>query len=362
MTRPLLPLLTIAACVVGGGSTRAQQVLEIDYAAGRTVIDDEWRAILWQSAIDHGRGILYVRDSEEPEGVMAFSLETGEWLRTIRASTGGGPQELPQGITGLSVALDGRLYVAGMVRVIEFGLGGEHLSSWTPNAPPRTGPVCDLAGQPAVPTVHGVVRRGEDGADRRIGSNAAAFGHDPEEWEVDESLRDEILRLLLSAKMGCTEDAAFVATEYDDKTDSIAIYYANSNREGRLPIPADLAREQRHTVGPLVATDGRGNVVLMAAATVRILNEEGGFRTMGVVVNPWTGCHATIRNPEPNMFAQSFRGIYRDSAVVALRYHEEGRENGRKVFTYHQYANKVTLYPLRRVDGDPCPGMLPSVR
>ena len=362
MTRPILPLLLIAGWAVGGGSADAQQVLEINYSAGRTVIDDEWRAIRYQSAIDHGRGILYVRDYEEPEGVMAFSLETGEWLRTIRAATGGGPLELPHGISGLSVAPDGRLYIAGKTRVIEFDPDGVHLSTWTPHAPPRFGLVCDLGGQPAVPTVGGVVRRGDDGADQPVGPRVAQIGLDPEDGAVDESMSDEISRLLMTARMGCTPEAAFVATEYDDHTDSIAIYYRESNREGRLPIPADLAREQRQTVGPRVATDGRGNLVLIGVSVILQDRSQGrGVSLMGAVVDPWTGCHAIVRNPEPYMRAQSFRGIYRDSAVVALRYHEETRENGRRVVTFHQYANKVTLYPLRRISGDPCPGMLPSV-
>ena len=34
-------------------------------------------------AVDHDRGILYVNDAEEPEGIMAFSLSTGERIRVL---------------------------------------------------------------------------------------------------------------------------------------------------------------------------------------------------------------------------------------------------------------------------------------
>lgn len=50
------------------------------------MVDDPWRAIGCRSATDHARGVLYVLDAEEPGGVMAFSLETGEWIRTDRSS------------------------------------------------------------------------------------------------------------------------------------------------------------------------------------------------------------------------------------------------------------------------------------
>ena len=34
---------------------------------------------------------------------------------------------------------------------------------------------------------------------------------------------------------------------------------------------------------------------------------------------------------------------------------------GRKALTFFDHAYKVGLYPLRRVSGEPCPGMLPTV-
>lgn len=86
--------------------------------------------------------MLYVLDSEEPEGVMAFSLETGEWIRTIMAPEGDGPRELPEGVEAMSVAPDGRLYVSGPVRILEFDPQGDYLGSWTPRLAGRAAGCC----------------------------------------------------------------------------------------------------------------------------------------------------------------------------------------------------------------------------
>ena len=66
--------------------------------AGRTIIDDQWRSMGSVTlAVDHDRGILYVNDAEEPEGIMAFSLSTGERIRVLPAREGDGPHEFSQG-------------------------------------------------------------------------------------------------------------------------------------------------------------------------------------------------------------------------------------------------------------------------
>ena len=353
--------LLVAAGWAIGGAAEAQQVLVIDYDTGRVVLDDEWRSFYSRSAIDHERSILYVHDDEEPQGIMAFSLETGEHLRTYLTPTGNGPRELPQGVRGVAVAPGGRLYVAGMIRVLEFGPQGEYLSNWTPRAPARAdGSVCDLGGQPAVPALNGVIRRGEDGSEEALGPNIVIVSENPEDWDFDHNISDALWRLR-KARILCTPDAAFVVTEHADKTDSLSVYYRRSNRAGRLQIPADLAVDQAQTVGPLLETDGRGNLVVRAVATPYLALQEGGYMTAGAVIDPETGCHATIRNPEPNMFQPWLAGIHRDSAVVAYSYREDSVEGGRPVYDYFAYANKVVLHPLRRVSGEPCSGMLPTV-
>lgn len=280
MTRSAPPLLIAACFAIGVGSASAQQVLEIDYESGRTIIDDPWRAIAGGTAIDHGAGVLYVLDAEEPEGVMAFSLETGEWIRTIMTPTGDGPQELPEGVESMSVASDGRLYVSGLARILEFDPQGNYLGHWTPNLAPRLeGAVCDFGGQPAVPTRNGVVRRSEDGPDEAIGENVELLSGDPDDWEKTDESFDEFWRVQ-SARILCTPNAAYVMTQYGGtstyrevsegvaKPDSLAVYYYRSNREGRLSIPAGLAADQALTVGPLLETDNRGNLVLLGISLV----------------------------------------------------------------------------------------------
>ena len=78
---PYIPLPAALAAMVTtlcAPAAAAQQILEVDLSAGRTIIDDQWRSMgSIVLAVDHDRGILYVNDAEEPEGIMAFSLATG---------------------------------------------------------------------------------------------------------------------------------------------------------------------------------------------------------------------------------------------------------------------------------------------
>ena len=147
-------------------------MLEIDTAAGRVIIDDEWRAIrtIEGTHLDRTRAILYATDDEEPHAVMAFSLETGEWLRTIPTPQGDGPYELSQGMADLTVGRAGTLYVAGHVRVLEFDPLGNAVSNWRPAPGTGVSGVCELDGQPAVVMRGGVIRRGADGTDERFGA------------------------------------------------------------------------------------------------------------------------------------------------------------------------------------------------
>lgn len=88
-------LLLLSLLLVGAPRALAQQVLEVDYDTERVVIDEPYqRSFAFDMlAIDHARGILYVEDREELEGVVSFSLLTGERLNVVRYTTGGGPNE-----------------------------------------------------------------------------------------------------------------------------------------------------------------------------------------------------------------------------------------------------------------------------
>ena len=347
MTRSTLPVLAV---LLAASTGTAQQVLEIDYADGRTVIDDEQRGI-YATVIDHERSILYAYDLEEPEGVMAFSLNTGEWVRTVRFPTGGGPGELPQGFAGMAVAPGGGLYVSGLSRVLEFDADGQYVGHWIPRAPERKGALCDFDGEPAVPTLNGVVIRN--------GDSEETIGPGPSGLRLSEQERRQVADRIWSARMACTVAAAFIVTTQADGTDSLTVYY-RSGRMRSLPIPTDLATAEAATTGPRIGTDGHGNIVLSAVPDIRLVRH-GGYRVAGAVMDPESGCYATIRNREENMFAYDFRGVFADSAVVVVRYSEEGEEMGRRAVTYFDHADKVGVYPLRRISGEPCAGMLPTV-
>ena len=237
---PLLPtVLAVLAAAACPPTAAAQQILEVDLSAGRTIIDDQWRSmgsiIL---AVDHDRGILYVNDAEEPEGIMAFSLSTGERIRVLPAREGDGPHEFSQGHSGMTMGPGGRLYVSGLLRVIEFDSTGVPVSSWTPRAP-TSKLVCNLGGQPAIPAQYGVIRRGPGGADEGIGPNVVnshvLMARDREE---SSAISDRIW----SARIACTDDAAYVAMNYPEGPDTVFVYDRNGE-EGRLPVPTEFTED-----------------------------------------------------------------------------------------------------------------------
>ncbi|MDE2678733.1 MAG: hypothetical protein OXI76_12610 [Gemmatimonadota bacterium] len=205
-TALILPTaLTLLAALASAPTATAQHILEVDLSAGRTIINDQWRSmgsvIL---AVDHGRGILYVNDAEEPEGIMAFSLATGERIRVLPTRESDGPHEFSQGHTGMTIGPGGKLYVSGLLRVVVFDSTGAGVGSWTPRAPTSKS-VCNLGGQPAIPAQHGVIRRGPGGADEGIGPNVVnshvLMARDREEGAA-------ISDLIWNARIACTDDAA----------------------------------------------------------------------------------------------------------------------------------------------------------
>ena len=348
---------------LAGTAAEAQQVVTVDYEAGRTIIHDEWRAMYPGTvAVDWDGNILYVRDGEEPEGIMAFSLQTGEWIRTIPTPTGGGPQELTHGFRSMAIARGGGIYISGLLRVIEFDALGIYVSTWTPEAPSRKA-VCDFGGAPAVPTQGGVVRRSLVG-DENIGP-VLANGRALKAATLDVGVA--ISRTLASSRMACLEDVAYVVLSYDAGPDSVFVY-RRGDEERRITVPTDFLEEdcvREVNVNGMTlrrecpvwsqrlqpSFNGLGNLVLLGSDNT----------VQGVVIDPESGCYAIVRTPSSR--GHWVAGIHADSALVFRldtgRRHIEGL--GEMNVTYGNSATGLMMSPLRRVSGEPCPGMLPSV-
>ena len=357
-------LLLLSLVLVGAPRALAQQVLEVDYETERVVIDAPFqRSFAFDMlAIDHARGILYVEDREELEGVMSFSLLTGERLNVVRYATGGGPNELPQNKAGFALAPGGNLFVADPSKVLELDPRGEVVSHWLPRAPTRLG-ICNLGGEPAVPTVGGVVRRNPGGLDRGIGSNAlVGEAVSADSFEEGRAIAERTWR----ARVACSEEAAFVVESFENEADSVYVYYLDGREDGRLEVPPESTRRwwSRCSVTILGVRMGRpcpewnerlqpsldenGNLVLVSTRGIRL-------PLTGVIIDPESGCHALLRHraqPGSRVVA-----VYADSAVV---FHRETVPTERGV-SIGANAGRVTLNPLRRVSGEPCADMLPSV-
>ena len=363
MCRPLSPWVAVATLLTS--PVAAQQILELDFPNGRTIISDEWNREMLPDimTVDWERRVFYIRDIEEPEGVMAFSLETGEWLRTISTPKGDGPNEFPHGARALALAPHGGIYASGFTRVIEYDRTGKMLQSWRP-VTPATWTVCDFGGTPAVPTQGGVVRRGPDGTDEEVGPVRA----NGESITAPSSISTAVLwRVLWSRIGGCTEDRAYVALTNERGSDTVFVYHREGTAD-TLTMPAEgipgmaECRPIRGRYRPGMnrcpvalsmlypSLDDRGNLVLL------------GFdnKVHGIIIDPETGCHALIRNTTRlyNMPAR----IYADSALVFHSGTVEVEHNGEMVKAFRDTAYGVSMVPIRRVEGSPCPGMLPSVK
>ena len=366
MSRPtLLPIAALA--ILSAPAADAQQILEIDFDTGRTIIDDEWRAMYsGVVAIDSERNMLYVDDREEPEGIMVFSLDTGEWLRTIPTPAGEGPYEFPQGRSGIDLAPGGGLYVSGIMRVIEYDPQGTPIRSWRPKST-LSRQVCNFGGAPAVPSGGGVIRRGPGtGMDQAFGPSQG------KDRAVVAGTSDNHRATVVSrwdTRIACLGDVAYVAMSNEEGPDSVFVY-RRSGEAGRVAVPVRGVRDRiacvrRYEWGGEVieepcphwserarlSFDDLENIVLLGHDT----------ETHGAIINPDTGCYALIRNTTRGRHTPV--GVHADSVLVFHNPVEVTKKDGRTAYNITgNSAYRVSMHPLRRVSGEPCPGMLPSVR
>lgn len=352
-TRMALVIGLPLAVIVGRAETFAQEAFGIDYQRGRMIIDDPLRAIepYWY-AIDHDSGILYVNDLEEPNGIMAFSLATGEWLHTHSVSEGEGPGEL-KGISGVVLAPEGGLYVWRYPKALHIDHLGVVVSEWRPEVPQVWMDLCVFGGQPTVPVRGGLIRRGVGRSYERIGLT----GSEPEPRGV-ETLGEVVgvIKGSMRARLACTRDLAFVLPAGTARADSIFVY-SNERLEGKFPIPIELIKETDAGAAgrlDLLADDGWGNLVLIGV--------DPFADVPGAVMDPESGCHTLLRNPRPQLYRQ-FVGVYADSALVFHWDHEEEVRRGERIVHIRDRANRVSLHPFESLgEGEPCARILPSVR
>ena len=361
MTRTSLLLAALAVAAPG----TAQQVVEIDYSTGRTIIDDEWRAMASRPVTaDWDAGRLYVKDREEPDGIMIFSLETGEHLHTIVIPRGDGPFELSDGWFSMALTDDGGMFVSGMKRILTYDSAHQPVSTWTPRAP-ASWAVCNLGGKPAVPLRNAVLRYESEA----IGPEAVNDSLIGEVRSADEVF--DIGMQVVSARMVCTDDMAIVVPSYrrfrenqlavTTGQDSLLVYRIDGTA-GHIPVPSGHIDDdcvQKVQIGsdrserpcpPWTANlqpsfDDRGNLVLSSYDS----------RVAGAVVDIDTGCHAIIRKDEERDMHLRVVAVRGDSVLVF--HNDRGVHNGAPT-VFANSAVKASVHPVRRVSGTPCPGML----
>ncbi len=238
---------------------------------------------------------------------------------------------------------------------------------------PARGTVCDLGGEPAVPTQNGVLRRGSGDTHEAIGSSVVE-GEGIQAQSVDDGIA--IASRLMRARIACTDDAAYVVMTYDSGTDSVFVYH-RGGEAGKVALPAEgiEGMEECRQVGggnlppgfQLVggscrywslslrpSIDDHGNLVLFGIDGV----------VAGTIIDPETGCHALVQQSwgagvGPGSMPQR---ILRDSVLVVGQDVDVTETAGGRLHIQTSGVNdRVSLHPLRRISGEPCPGMLPSM-
>ena len=331
---------------------------------------------------DWDRGRLYVKDREAPDGVMVFSLETGEHLTTVQVLKGEGPFEIADQWRGMALAGDGGLYIAGDRRVITYDSSFQPIGTWTPRAPPRWA-VCELGGKPAVPIQGGVLRHELEA----IGPSAVVdtiLDSKVSVRSVEEAGARALVAGLemMSTRMICTDDMAIVVTTYrgfqgegqvmsNEGPDSVFIYRLDGTMN-RVAVPGDYVdadcvvsfrlggQKMTRPCRPWNARlnpsfDGRGNLVL-----------SGSHREIaGVIIDMDTGCYALVRkypgtrdeilDEDADMHIRMV-GVRGDSALMF--HNDRGTAADGRPTYFSNSAVKVSLHPVRTVSDDPCAGML----
>ncbi len=310
------------------------------------------------AVVDWASRAVYVRDREEPEGIMVFSLDTGEWVRTVSTPRGDGPAEFAQGLRAFTVAPNGGLYASGFQRVVEYDPSGIAMSTWVPERPP-TQKVCNMGGVPTVPTQGGIVRRTPDNGSQTIGQvrsmgRVLTLGSGGD-------IASTAMRFMRHTYIACSDETAYVATTFEQGPARVDVYRLDGSVDS-LAVPSEDARRRtcknpetgepcpHWSRWPSLSMDEHGNLAFLSSDPV----------TLGAIINPETGCYALLRaEPELRLQPVAIRG---DSVVV---FHTEVTRTvvgGRiTVARTPNSAIAISINPIRRVSGEPCEGVLPGV-
>lgn len=337
-----------------------QERLEIVSEEGRTVLGGiEWGFSEEVMAVDHVQRLIYVSDLSDPFAAFALSLEDGSLRGTYGAGEGDGPGELRRPLAAVAVAPDGVMASDGG-RVNHWAAAGDLLSTWRPHEMATPGgaathfAICSFRGQPAVPTLTGILLRSPEGEGNPFGARSRAPA----------AVDSEFMRDLISAEIACTENVAYVWMG-----SRLTAYAADgTTTDIRIPAPFEeevarrrqVARSREQSVsrpssGPMImfgssprlSTDGRGRLVLSQKPRY-------GRELIGAAIDPHAGCSSLILDRNDRVLERVFMGVHADSAIVYQRHTRSREVGGRTVEGVEDVAYRITLSPLRRIDGEPC--------
>ena len=346
--------------VVSAAPLLGQERLEIVTEEGRSVLSGiEWGFSEEVMAVNHVERLIYVSDLSDPFAAFALSLEDGSLRGTYGAGEGDGPGELRRPLAAVAVA-PGGVMVSDGGRVNHWDASGDLVSTWRPYETAISGgaathfAICSFRGQPAMPTVTGVLVRSPDGEGNPFGERSPGLGGE----DLD------FMRNLMSADIACTESIAYVwmgnrltAHSADGTTTYIRV---PAPFEDEVERRSQASRSRERSVsppgsGPMIlfgssprlSTDGRGRLVLSQ-------KPQHGRELVGAVIDPDTGCSSLILDRGSRVLGRVFMGVYADSAIVYHRHTRSREVGGRTVEGVEDRAYRISLSPLRRIDGEPC--------
>lgn len=323
--------IIVVALAAAPAGAATQQMLEVDFDAGRQVAGGE-EYLFYDAtvAVDYGRRLLLASEAADPTRVHAFSLDDGSVQGVFGSERpGDGPGELRK-VGGTAVGPDG-VFVAGPGRVIHWSWSGTLLHQWTPKAPSAY-PVCALNGRPVVTLQKGVVFRDDNGESVALGGEAR---HD---LDATPTTAHDVAMAYVSTLLACADSSAYVLAGGSH----ILTEYKIDTEPRVVSIPVELV-EAGGATSMFLAYDGR--------LVITTFSDKLG----GVVMDPETGCYALLpstRVPGNPMYV----GMLADSVVTleASRKPTTRRVNGKRITAYYADPSYIFVRPVRTVSGEPC--------